>query len=322
MSAAPAGQDPVHQDQVLKVRRLVDADDAAEPVLDAALPVGVDRVSFSELVLEAASEAEFVEMLRQIQKRSGRSAGKISAYTGGVVPRATAYHFVAATTKRMPTRREQLEKFVIACGLNPIQVQRVLWLWDQLREDTAAAKAQAASRDSVVEGVLVEQTSGALVLRSGQELVSQAGAERVSEEFAGFAGSVHTLVVKGDFRVEHHHHHHHDEAGRRDDRGEQKTQAGAGGGEESPSGRRGVLSEALKDPRMFRHLMLLLTFVAVFALGTVSLVIVSVVKAPTTTIMIPVMVVMAAGVALVRLAYGFPDLPGLRERRRGEPPSV
>jgi hypothetical protein len=322
VSAAPAGQDPVQQDQVLKVRRLVDADDAAtaEPVLDTALPVGVDRVSFSELVLEAASEAEFVEMLRQIQKRSGRSAGKISAYTGGVVPRATAYHFVAATTKRMPTRREQLEKFVIACGLNTIQVRRVLWLWDQLREDTAT-KAQAASRGSVVEGVLVEQTSGALVLRSGQELVSQAGAERVSEEFAGFAGSVHTLVVKGDFRVEHHHHHH-DEAGRRDDRGEQNTQAGAGGGEESPSGRRGVLAEALKDPRMFRHLMLLLTFVAVFVLGTVSLVVVSVVKAPTTTIMIPVMVVVAAGVALVRLAYGFPDLPGLRERRRGEPPSA
>ncbi|MGW5703853.1 hypothetical protein [Amycolatopsis japonica] len=92
---------------------------------------GRDTIEF-----DAGSVEEFMRMLRGIRAASGRTAGKVASYSG--LPRSTAYHFDSPKNTTLPRDREQVEKFVRACKLNPLQVARVLWLWDQLAEKTPA----------------------------------------------------------------------------------------------------------------------------------------------------------------------------------------
>jgi hypothetical protein len=97
---------------------------------DPALPL----IATSTAELRAATEAEFIDLLRLVQVRSGLTLPEISRRAGQVLPRSQVYSLLKR--RKLPTKPEQVRAFVTICGLPEPQVARVMELWATLREQT------------------------------------------------------------------------------------------------------------------------------------------------------------------------------------------
>ncbi|HUQ59018.1 hypothetical protein [Lentzea sp.] len=91
--------------------------------------------------LRAATEAEFVELLRTVYVRSGLSLPEISRRAGRVLPRSQAYSLLKRG--KLPTKPQQVRTFVTICGLTEPQVARVMELWATLRQRAEIAVSGA-----------------------------------------------------------------------------------------------------------------------------------------------------------------------------------
>lgn len=89
-------------------------------------------VELDDAELLANTPAEFAQLLRRIQARAGLTCGQIAAKT--LIPRSQAYSMASKNRTTLPTKGDQVFKFVSACGLVPYQVERVLRLWSKLLE--------------------------------------------------------------------------------------------------------------------------------------------------------------------------------------------
>ncbi|MFD5827386.1 hypothetical protein [Lentzea sp. NPDC060358] len=94
---------------------------AHEPLVTTSMPE-----------LRAATEGEFIAMLRMISVRSGLTVREISRRAGGVLPRSQVYSLFQRG--KLPTKPGQVRTFVTICGLRGPQVARVMALWVALRE--------------------------------------------------------------------------------------------------------------------------------------------------------------------------------------------
>lgn len=97
---------------------------------DPALPL----IATSTAELRAATDAEFIDLLRLVQVRSGLTLPEISRRAGQVLPRSQVYSLLKR--RKLPTKPEQVRAFVTICGLPEPQVARVMELWATLREQT------------------------------------------------------------------------------------------------------------------------------------------------------------------------------------------
>jgi hypothetical protein len=100
---------------------------------DPALPL----IATSTAELRAATEAEFIDLLRLVQVRSGLTLPEISRRAGQVLPRSQVYSLLKR--RKLPTKPEQVRAFVTICGLPEPQVARVMELWATLREQVELA---------------------------------------------------------------------------------------------------------------------------------------------------------------------------------------
>lgn len=100
---------------------------------DPALPL----IATSTAELRAATEAEFIELMRLIHARSGLTLPEISRRAGQVLPRSQVYSLLKRN--KLPTKPDQVRAFVSACGLADPQVARVMELWATLREQAELA---------------------------------------------------------------------------------------------------------------------------------------------------------------------------------------
>lgn len=100
---------------------------------DPALPL----IATSTAELRAATAAEFVELMRLIQVRSGLTLPEVSRRAGRLLPRSQVYSLLKRRT--LPTKPDQVRAFVSICGLPEPQVARVMELWATLREQTELA---------------------------------------------------------------------------------------------------------------------------------------------------------------------------------------
>lgn len=111
-------------------------------ILEAELGTGAEQVRplipTSTTELRAATEAEFVALLRKIHARSGLTLPELSRRAGAVtLPRSQAYSLLKRD--KLPTKPDQVRAFVSTCGLSEPQVARVMELWATLREQTELA---------------------------------------------------------------------------------------------------------------------------------------------------------------------------------------
>ncbi|MGW6934271.1 BTAD domain-containing putative transcriptional regulator [Lentzea sp. NPDC054927] len=94
-------------------------------------------IATSTAELRAATEAEFIDLLRTIRVRSGLTPPEISRRAGQTLPRSQIYSLLKRG--KLPTKPEQVRAFVTICGLPEPQVARVMELWASLREQTELA---------------------------------------------------------------------------------------------------------------------------------------------------------------------------------------
>ncbi|PRY35088.1 helix-turn-helix domain-containing protein [Umezawaea tangerina] len=101
--------------------------------------------------LQATSVSEFLNLLRELLKRSGVNRKRIAERSG--IPQSTVYHLLSPKTTTLPTKMVQVRMLAAACGLAPTEVERVSRLWIELRElpKIAAADTDAVGVDQAVE---------------------------------------------------------------------------------------------------------------------------------------------------------------------------
>lgn len=104
--------------------------------------------------LHAATEAAYVELMRLIQVRSGRTPSQLAAAAGPGLPRSQAYSMLRRET--LPTKPEQVRLFLTTCGLPEDQVERMLQLWSELRERSAASRYGARGTGSAAPDVVAQ----------------------------------------------------------------------------------------------------------------------------------------------------------------------
>ncbi|MCX2952375.1 hypothetical protein [Lentzea sp. NEAU-D7] len=114
-----------------------------------------------QLVLDATDELEFVAMMRRMVEWSGRTRGQIALYGG--LPRSSVYHFVAPKTRTMPRKPDQVRAFAQACQLNPIEIRRVMWLWERIRETQPRDARSYAIPTSMMDEAIDEEVVSELV---------------------------------------------------------------------------------------------------------------------------------------------------------------
>lgn len=85
------------------------------------------------LDLRATTGKEFRELLGRVRATSGLSGGQIAAKTG--MPRSTAYALTNTSRAGLPSRRDQVRAYVVACGLSDTQVDNVMDLWTTLHNE-------------------------------------------------------------------------------------------------------------------------------------------------------------------------------------------
>ncbi|HET6704535.1 hypothetical protein [Amycolatopsis sp.] len=99
------------------------------------------------------TEADFLRLLREILAGSGRTAGKVAAYSGSVLPRSTAYRFVSPANHRLPQYQDQVEAFLSGCGCHPATVDRMAEVWRRLNTG-AGGGAELEPREPPSAGAL------------------------------------------------------------------------------------------------------------------------------------------------------------------------
>ncbi len=114
-----------------EVRAILGAELGIDP--EPALPL----IATSTAELRAATEAEFIELMRTVHLRSGLTLPEVSRRAGQVLPRSQVYSLFKRA--KLPTKAEQVRAFVTICGLPEPQVARVMELWATLREQTELA---------------------------------------------------------------------------------------------------------------------------------------------------------------------------------------
>jgi len=123
--------------------------------------LGIDSEPASPLIatsaaeLRAATEAEFIELLRTVRVRSGLTLPEISRRAGQVLPRSQVYSLLKRG--KLPTKPEQVRAFVTICGLPEPQVARVMELWATLREQTELPVSE--SEDDKPFAILIVRTA-------------------------------------------------------------------------------------------------------------------------------------------------------------------
>ena len=132
-----------------ELRQILRAELGVDP--DPALPL----LATSTAELRAATAAEFVELMRLIQVRSGLTLPEISRRAGRLLPRSQVYSLLKRRT--LPTKPDQVRAFVTICGLPEPQVARVMELWATLREQTELAVS--ASDDEKPFAILIVRTA-------------------------------------------------------------------------------------------------------------------------------------------------------------------
>jgi hypothetical protein len=131
------------------VRQLRDAWERLAPVTRPANVVPISRrvqpvpdpgpavIPLADKELRAVSAEAFIALLRLVQLRSGRKPAEIAVHAG--IPRSTAYRFVDdRKNTALPTKAEQVWAFLVACRLPEHQVQQVMLLWTELRQNGPA----------------------------------------------------------------------------------------------------------------------------------------------------------------------------------------
>lgn len=83
-----------------------------------------------DLEARVTTVAEFLEMLRIIHQRSGRTANHIAEVAA--IPRSTAYRYVSPQNTVLPSKPEYLERLLRVCKLQPRDIKRVMRVWEQL----------------------------------------------------------------------------------------------------------------------------------------------------------------------------------------------
>ncbi|MFC5052537.1 hypothetical protein [Saccharothrix xinjiangensis] len=117
---------------------------AAESTVDRSRPESAPVRSMEDVELRARNPAEFTELLRTVQGRSGLTPPGIGRSAG--IPRSQVYSMTRSG--RLPTKRAQLESFLVVCGLPEAQVRLVMNLWVELRQ---RKRDRAAVLGSLVE---------------------------------------------------------------------------------------------------------------------------------------------------------------------------
>ena len=87
-------------------------------------------IELSDELLTASTPAEFRQLLSRIMTEAGLTASQIAVKTG--IPRSQAYSMVSSSRISLPSKREQVQRFVEACGLAPVQAGLVMSVWDRL----------------------------------------------------------------------------------------------------------------------------------------------------------------------------------------------
>lgn len=82
--------------------------------------------------LKAETAVEFRQLLDRVRQAAGLTCGQIAAKT--TIPRSQAYSLVSKSRTTLPSRPEQVRKFIEACKLNPMQADIVMGLWSRLNE--------------------------------------------------------------------------------------------------------------------------------------------------------------------------------------------
>ena len=154
--------------------------------------------------LQATSVAEFLDLLRELLKRSGVTRKRIAERSG--VPQSTVYHLLSPKTTTLPTKMGQVRALAIACGLASDQVERVVRLWAELRELPAVAVVDVdQAADAVGVDQAVERPTAQGRVRSAARLWRTANGNNrmlVLFSFALCAFAVTTLVwFRSDFHV-------------------------------------------------------------------------------------------------------------------------
>ncbi|XVS65343.1 hypothetical protein ACQPYE_04540 [Actinosynnema sp. CA-299493] len=81
-----------------------------------------------------ASTAEFLDGLRKVRTETSTSFRQIEQRSNGHLPRATAQAMVATLKTTLPTRADQVELFVKACGGSAFEVNLWVSQWRRLRD--------------------------------------------------------------------------------------------------------------------------------------------------------------------------------------------
>jgi hypothetical protein len=137
----------------------------------------VPAVPINASELQATSTAEFLDLLRELAKRSGANRKQLAERSG--IPMSTTYYLLSPKTTTLPSKLEQVQALAHACGLTQNQVDRVTRLWVELRNPTAAIAAPVKPQDEldalvlgdpVDEEVEVADESNAVPLTMGGRL--------------------------------------------------------------------------------------------------------------------------------------------------------
>jgi hypothetical protein len=160
------------------------------------------------------SGAEFLRLLREILAGSGRTAGRVAAYSGSVLPRSTAYRFISPSNRQLPQYQDQVEAFLNGCGCHPATVDRMVEVWRRLGTGAIPLVHDALVRDHIDGAELIENVgSGQLSIRGTVPEPRPAGALRKLPSFAirqdiptlpDLAGQEGRVVVHGDLNISYH----------------------------------------------------------------------------------------------------------------------
>ena len=279
----------------------------------------------TNVMLVADAEGEFLALLRELQLGSGRTAGRIAAYSNGVLPRSTAYRFVSEKNRAMPQDRAQVKAFAEGCKLTPQGVNRVLQLWERLTDNVAPARqADNLVQDDVVDAELVPisqelirradtavrrvQAADLVGVRSMDLVQDSSG--KIRHDLADLGADL--VVVHGDVNIHHTETHTHSEVTETNhNAGVTDTQntgsdMGTTAADEPPVSQRERLHilrrnrfvhSVLSDPVLFRNSMVAFL---VFAVVTLTLIAVLIPSRTTTGVAAALCVAAAGGMLLAR----------------------
>ncbi|MEA5357987.1 hypothetical protein VA596_00450 [Amycolatopsis sp., V23-08] len=94
-------------------------------------------------------------VLRLVLKRSGLTAGQISAKTS--IARSSAYNLVAPARTGLPTDPGQVLLFLRGCGLQLDQVNKIMWAWERLGADRRKHRLNTARSESMRSGMATQR---------------------------------------------------------------------------------------------------------------------------------------------------------------------